>query len=146
MKLKALLLIAFVAAMCMTIETFAQGKPSTLKLNSSFQPTQPQETPTYIVELTDIGNDQFDAIIYTYTNKHKIADGRYAIYNDRYLENGSFTFYYQDGAKESAGEYQKGVRTGNWKRYNYDGSEKTPRFYNDEGAAMLRKALGYDKL
>ena len=50
------------------------------------------------------------------------------------------------GNVESEGEYEKGARVGYWKRYNPDGSEKTDRYYNPEGAAMLRKALGYDKL
>jgi hypothetical protein len=146
MKTKGIGLIVLLACMVAAVETFAQSKPFMVPLNSSFQKVLPDEEPTYYLELTAKGNDLFDGTIYTREKVRVVGKGEYAKFNDRFLENGLFTFYFPYGQVESEGEYQKGARIGTWRRFNPDGSEKTSRYYNPEGAAMLRKALGYDKL
>jgi hypothetical protein len=146
MKTKGIGLIVLLACMVAAVETFAQSKPFMVPLNSSFQKLLPDEEAMYYLELTPIGNELFDGAIYTREKVRVVAKGQYALFNDRYLENGLFTYYSVYGQKESEGEYQKGARIGTWHRYNLDGTEKPTRYYNPEGAAMLRKALGYDKL
>jgi hypothetical protein len=74
-----------------------------------------------------------------------IFEGQYTPWKDTYIENGSFTFFYPDGKIESSGSYERGARTGVWKRYQPDGSARPNRFYPPEGAASLRRVLGIDQ-
>lgn len=145
MKSRAIGWIVLVALFCLTLESMAQSKTKVL-LNASFRKPLPDEQPTYVLELTGKEGGLYEGVVYTINDVHVVGRGEYAKFRDSYLENGKFTFYYKFGAKESEGLYEKGARVGTWKRYGPDGSEKTQRFYNPEGAAMLRKAMGYDKL
>lgn len=136
-----------VALFAFAIESMAQSPSKvTVPLNASFQKPLPDEQPMYVLELVQGSDGTYQGSIFTKENVRMIGKGQYAKFGDRYLENGHFTFYYNMGNKESEGKYEKGARVGYWKRFNPDGSEKTQRFYNPEGAAMLRKVLGYDKL
>ncbi|MCC6599549.1 MAG: hypothetical protein IT223_02630 [Crocinitomicaceae bacterium] len=69
-------------------------------------------------------------------------DGEYLLTENGYIEHGKFRFYYPDGSLESEGRYDRGVRVGIWKRFTPQGDPRTDRYYNPEGAALLRKALG----
>jgi hypothetical protein len=146
MKIKALTLLILIALSAFTIEAVAQVNNVRVPLNSSFKQTLPDEQPMYYLELTPLSENKFEGTIFTKEKVRTVAKGLYTKFGDKYLEDGSFTFYYKMGNKECEGDYEKGARVGHWKRYNPDGSEKPTRYYNPEGAAMLRKALGYDKL
>jgi len=74
-----------------------------------------------------------------------IFEGQYISWKDTYIENGSFTFFYPDEKIESSGSYERGARTGVWKRYQSDGRARPNRFYPPEGAASLRRVLGIDQ-
>ena len=45
------------------------------------------------------------------------------------VRHGAFTFYYDSGNKESAGEYYKNSKVGCWKRWDWQGNEKPDRYY-----------------
>lgn len=46
------------------------------------------------------------------------------------MPHGTFTYYYQNGQKESEGDFEKGAKIGVWKRWNPNGSPKAERFYS----------------
>ena len=46
------------------------------------------------------------------------------------VEHGLFTFYHDNGKKESEGRYEYGKKTGVWKRYDRHGSPKTDKIYD----------------
>lgn len=74
-----------------------------------------------------------------------LMEGIFVQWMDTYIEHGTFNFYHPNGALESTGRYERGVRVGIWKRFNEDGSSRSDRYYSEDGAATLRKVLGIDK-
>lgn len=65
------------------------------------------------------------------TNGQLMMKGSY-LDKELTVENGWFEYYFANGFKESEGRFKKGVKVGNWKRWNYDQRPKPDRFYPDE--------------
>ena len=45
------------------------------------------------------------------------------------VETGEFVYYYPNGSKESEGRFKSGRKVGTWKRWSFDGTAKSDRFY-----------------
>ena len=65
-------------------------------------------------------------------------------YLDRELTvaDGSFSFYYANGAPESEGEFVKGMKSGKWACWYSDGTPRADRFYNGMNWDDLQVSLG----
>lgn len=48
------------------------------------------------------------------------------------IQQGYFTYYFENGIKESEGNYKRGSKVGYWKRWDFKGNPKPDRFYPDE--------------
>jgi antitoxin component YwqK of YwqJK toxin-antitoxin module len=103
-----------------------------------------QENSAYKLELTKIGGDVFNGTIYDFSGEVK-ATGRYIKVNKRLLEDGHFTYYFANGQVESEGEFDRGVKVGNWKRYDTAGKRKADRYYPVESANKIREAMELEK-
>lgn len=53
------------------------------------------------------------------------------------IETGHFQYFFANGLKESEGDYNKGIKTGTWKRWDYEGNPRPDRFYPDEVATIM---------
>jgi len=112
-------------------------------LDQGLQRTK-EELATYRVQLKAQPNGSYFGQVLT-SNNTPIMTGYFISWGESYLEDGTFTFFFPNGKTESLGQYDRGVRSGIWKRYLEDGTQKPDRFYPPEGAATLRKTLGIDK-
>jgi hypothetical protein len=61
------------------------------------------------------------------------------VYKDRGLtiENGQFTYFYDNGQIESQGEYIAGLKAGVWKRFDASGNPKADKIYDIEATADI---------
>lgn len=103
-----------------------------------------QENSSYKLELAKVGGDIYNGTIYDYSGEVK-AKGRYIRVNKRLLEDGHFIYYYANGQIESEGEFDRGVKVGNWKRFDPSGKRKTDRYYPVESANKIREAMELEK-
>jgi TonB family protein len=55
------------------------------------------------------------------------------------IEHGTFTYYYQNGYKESQGDFVKGIKSGTWERWDWTGEKKADRFYPGISVEDIRK-------
>lgn len=86
----------------------------------------------------------YKGIIYDYSNTIK-AEGSYALVGKKYLEDGYFTYYFQNGKIESEGNFARGVKVGTWKRFDNNGKRKTDRYYPEESADKIRETMKLEK-
>ncbi len=103
-----------------------------------------QANSDYKLELTKVGGDVYNGTIYDFSGEVK-AKGRYIRINKRLLEDGHFTYYYANGQIESEGEFDRGVKVGNWKRFEPSGKRKADRYYPVESANKIREAMELEK-
>jgi len=141
MNAKAILLLVLVALCSFTIEAVAQQP--TLHLDKGFQRTK-KELSVYDIPLVMGENNIFVAQV-KIDDKLKMT-GEYVAYENTFIENGQFTFYFDNGTIESTGFYERGARIGTWKRFDEAGNAKADRFYTLEGAHNVRVALGIDQV
>ncbi|MEN9347239.1 MAG: hypothetical protein RLZZ77_750 [Bacteroidota bacterium] len=141
MNAKAIILLVIVALCSFTIEAIAQQP--TLYLDKGLQRTK-QEMSVYEIPLT-AGQENVWVAEVKIDDKIKMS-GEYIAYENTFIENGLFTFYFDNGVVESTGFYERGARIGTWKRYDEAGNAKADRFYTLEGAHNVRVALGIDQV
>jgi hypothetical protein len=55
---------------------------------------------------------------------------------------GEFIYYHPNGNVESTGKYARGVKTGTWYRYHFDGRPKAERIYNGKTWEEMAVELG----
>lgn len=77
--------------------------------------------------------DQVTSVTMYYITGVKKMEGHY-VGSDPRVEEGEFIYYYRNGQVESRGRYCKGKKCGIWKRYAWDGSERSDRLYPDPGS------------
>ena len=65
------------------------------------------------------------------------ATGSYIIHEEELVPHGYFTFFYANGQKESEGLYVKGYKSGDWKRYLKDGTERPVKYYNPKLGSLV---------
>jgi len=91
---------------------------------------------TYKRSYTEIGDGLYDAEI-TYFDDTLKATGTYALIEGEMVPHGKFVFYFENGNKESEGDYNKGYKSGEWKRYMNDGTELRSKFYQASFGEVL---------
>jgi hypothetical protein len=133
-----LLLISVVAGLA-----FSPCTAQVVHLDAGYQRVN-EEAAKYSLRLQPAGEGAFTGRLLS-DDGAVIFEGRYIPWKNTYIEDGLFTFFYPDGKIESSGSYERGARTGVWKRYQPDGSARPNRFYPPEGAASLRRVLGIDQ-
>lgn len=121
----------------------AQPESKTIHLDALMKVTADVNS-NYNLVLTKVAGENYEGIIYDYANQIK-AKGRYVQVGKKFLEDGHFTFYYANGQIESEGEYDRGVKVGNWKRFDQHGKRKTDRYYPAESADLIREAMLLEK-
>lgn len=141
MNAKAILLLVLVALCSFTIEAVAQQP--TLYLDKGFQRTK-KELSAFEIPLQAGQNNLWLAQV-KIDDKIKMT-GEYIAYENTFIENGQFIFYFENGTVESTGFYERGARIGTWKRFDESGNQKADRFYTLEGAHNVRVALGIDQV
>ena len=99
---------------------------------------------SFKMELTNVAGDSYDAIIYDYTGGLK-AKGHYVLVGKKFLEDGHFTYYFQNGQIESEGDFSRGVKVGSWKRFDAGGKRKSDRYYPAESADKIRETMKLEK-
>lgn len=136
------ILIILVSLMTVSA-TWAQDEKVTLKLDQMFRVTADANAP-YKLELQKIAGASFSSILFDYAGKIK-AKGTYVKVGEKYLEDGHFTFYFQNGQIESEGEYDRGVKVGIWKRFDENGRRKGDKYYPAESADKIRESMLLEK-
>lgn len=121
----------------------AQKEMHTMHLNALMQNTT-ESNSTFKLQLTKTAGNNYKGIIYDYSNTIK-AEGSYVQVGKKYLEDGYFTYFYQDGKIESEGNYARGIKVGNWKRYDANGKRKADRYYPEESADKIRETMQLEK-
>ncbi len=121
----------------------AQAEKHVIHLNAMMQ-VSAEYKASYKLVLNKNEEETFDGAIYDYMDK-KIASGNYVKVGKNFLEDGHFVFYHPNGQLESEGEYVKGVKVGNWKRYDNLGKRKQDRYYPAESADLVRESMHLEK-
>jgi hypothetical protein len=130
----------FVSALFAQVEVLAQEEQQTLFFDALLKQTQ-KRNAVYTLQLSHIGGNIFEGTIFS-DQKEVKAVGQWKLEDKRYIEHGQFVFFYANGQIESQGEYDRGVKVGNWQRFEENGVKKTDRYYNPESADAVRKTLG----
>jgi antitoxin component YwqK of YwqJK toxin-antitoxin module len=141
--MKAKLTILFSIGVFFMHGLVAQTTTETIYLDGLMKSTS-QDKSAFKLELNKIGGDVYDGKIFDFTGEIK-AIGRYIKVNKRVLEDGHFVFYFANGQIESEGEFDRGVKVGNWKRYDPAGKRKSDRYYPVESANKIREAMELEK-
>jgi antitoxin component YwqK of YwqJK toxin-antitoxin module len=141
--MKAKLRILFSIGLMWTICADAQTSTEMVYLDGLMKATS-QEKSAFKLQLNKVSTDIYDGTIYDFTGEVK-AVGRYIRVNKKVLEDGHFVYYYANGQIESEGEFDRGVKVGNWKRYDPSGKRKADRYYPVESADKIREAMELEK-
>lgn len=126
-----------------TASSIAQKEMHTMHLDALMHEST-ENNSAFKLQLTKTAGTSYKGIIYDYSNTIK-AEGSYVLVGKKYLEDGYFTYYYQSGKIESEGNFVRGVKVGNWKRYDVNGKRKTDRYYPEESADKIRETMQMEK-
>ncbi len=140
-KLRSLILICSLTAISSV--AFAQTETSTVYLDQMFKMTSNSNAP-YQLELKKIAGDTYSGLVTDYIGAIK-SKGTYILVAKKYLEDGHFTYYYQNGQIESEGEFDRGVKVGSWKRFDQNGKRKSDKYYPAESADKVRETMLMEK-
>lgn len=134
--MKRLLFLTFVL---LSTTGFTQGIKHKVYLNTMMRETV-ASLAEYTLELTGIEFEIFDGVIKGRDGKIK-ARGGYVREAKSFIQHGYFVFFYPTGGIESEGNYDRGVKVGNWLRYAEDGTPKPDRYYDPKSAELVRSAM-----
>ena len=126
-----------------TTATVAQKEMHTMHLDALMHESM-ESNSVFKLQLTKTVGNSYKGIIYDYSNTIK-AEGGYVAVGKKYLEDGHFTYYYQNGQIESEGDFARGVKVGNWKRFESNGKRKNDRYYPVESADKIRETMQMEK-
>lgn len=115
----------------------AQSQSTRIPMDLRMEPTTIDTLVAYTLELTESELPHYSAIIYNRDRTIK-ARGRYVLENKKWLEDGHFVFFHGNGTVESEGFFDRGIKVGEWRRFDAKGIEKVPRYYDPEAAEQLR--------
>lgn len=81
----------------------------------------------YFMKVDQVEDGEFLAMVYFMDGTLKMQ----GFYLDPALEtaHGDFTYYYENGNKESEGAFDMGAKIGVWERWNANGTAKAERYY-----------------
>lgn len=95
----------------------------------------------YRREMEKVSDDLYTSTVYDASDRVKFI-GSYKKAQNKLFEHGEFVFYHPSGQIESRGRYEFGVKVGSWERYTASGGRKPDRYYDPEGAAVIRDVMG----
>ena len=98
-------------------------------LDHKLQPIENEEEAVYMLESKSSDSALYDVKIF-YADMTPLMDGK-ALDEEGKKLSGNSVWYYKNGQVQSEGAYNDGKKTGTWKRYNEDGSQKSDRVYSD---------------
>lgn len=136
-------ILFILVSILMVSATRAQEEKVVLNLDQMFRVTKDVNAP-FKLELQKIAGASYSGIIFDYAGKIK-AKGTYVKTGEKYLEDGHFTFFYQNGQIESEGEYDRAVKVGVWKRFDENGRRKGDKYYPAESADKIRESMMLEK-
>lgn len=140
---KALLFATLILSLMFCATTHAQEEQKIIYLDQMLNMTASTNAP-FKLELKKIAGDTFGGIVFDYLGSVK-SHGTYIKVSKSYLEDGHFTYYYQNGQIESEGEFDRGVKVGAWKRFDSNGKRKTDKYYPAESADKIRETMMMEK-
>jgi hypothetical protein len=116
-----------------------QQETYTLYLDAMLNITT-EDKAAFRLVLKKIAGSSFNGTIFNYMDKVK-AKGIYLMIGKIFLEDGHFTYYFEDGLIESEGEFDRGVKVGTWKRFDRTGKRKTDKYYPPQSADKIRETM-----
>ncbi|MDZ4824317.1 MAG: hypothetical protein SH856_12740 [Flavobacteriales bacterium] len=116
----------------------AQSLHQHLRMDIQMRPTNVDSVVMYTLELTESKAPHFTGVLYTNDRLIK-ARGMWLHDGKQFREDGQFVFFYENGTVESSGQYDRGYKVGEWKRFADSGVEKPVRYYNPETAERIRQ-------
>ena len=126
-------LIISYLALFVSITAFAgtpgspEGDDGEFFMNSYLEIVNKEKDAFYKCEIVDQDELGYHVKAYFLTGELKM-EGTFTD-KDLELKEGQFTYYYQNGQVESAGEYREGAKFGLWKRFDFEGNEKPEKIY-----------------
>ncbi len=140
---KALPFSTLILSLMFCAAAHAQETQKTIYMDQMLKMTANTNAP-FKLELKKIAGDTFGGIVFDYLGSVK-SQGTYIKVSKSYLEDGYFTYYYQNGQIESEGEFDRGVKVGTWKRFDSNGKRKTDKYYPAESADKIRETMMMEK-
>lgn len=132
--LKGAALLCFV--LCLGVFTASAQKTDHLMLDEAMNVVAYNQPAKY--SMTSVENDGLYEVTINYLDQSLKCTGTY-LDPEYTIRHGEFTFYYQNGTKESQGEYDNGIKTGTWKRWHWTGEARADRFYPGISPDEIRK-------
>jgi len=123
------------------LDVLAQKPEYSTYLDAQFQETVKRHA-TFVRELTHKHDNIYSAKVIELENGKVKMEGAFNVVPNKVTEHGIFTFYYPNGAVESRGEYDMGLKIGTWKRFAQDGTERPDRYYDPSSAQVIRDKTG----
>ncbi len=133
-----------VTVLCTSTMGITQKDIHTIHLDALMHEST-ESNSSFKLQLTKTAGTSYKGIIYDYSNTIK-AEGSYVLVGKKYLEDGYFTYFYQNGKIESEGNFVRGVKVGTWKRFDNNGKKKSDRYYPEEGADKIRDTMKLEKI
>lgn len=141
--MKKLLPLLLVASFFLSRTMTAQEQAEVFYLDQLFKVTSEANAP-FKLELKRIAGESYSGVVIDYLGIVK-SKGTYLRVSKKYLEDGHFIFFYQNGQVESEGEYERGVKVGSWRRFDQAGRRKADRYYPAEHADLIRETMMIEK-
>lgn len=113
----------------------------TTYLDAQFQETVKRKA-VYVREMKHDHDKIYNAKVYEVETKKLKMEGKFSVTPSKVTEHGIFTYYYENGAVESRGEFDLGLKIGSWKRFTQDGTERPDRYYDPSSAQLIREKTG----
>ena len=132
MKTKLFTLIALVV---LTTSAFTQT--TTQLLDAQLNVTKNKSVAKFTRSITKINESLFEVKINFQTGELMMS-GTY-LDETLALAHGEFVYFFANGIKESQGLYEAGQRVGAWQRWNFDGAQKSDRYYQEPMALLSAK-------
>lgn len=122
MKIKFFALIVFLLSI---MDMFSQMVIQSL--DSQFNVTTNKSFVKYIRTINEMNKNHFLVQI-NYQTGELMMTGTY-LDEALTIPQGEFVYFFANGIKESQGYYYNGQRVGVWERWNFDGTQKSNRYY-----------------
>ncbi|MBL7941802.1 MAG: hypothetical protein JNM00_03500 [Flavobacteriales bacterium] len=127
----------FIPAALLLAVSGLSAQSTSIPMDVRMVPTAVDTMVTYTLELTASDLPHYSGIIYNKDRTIK-ARGRYCLENKQWLEDGPFVYFHANGKVESEGMFDRGQKVGEWRRFDENGTEKAPRYYDPATAEKLR--------
>lgn len=137
MTLRTALLNLFAICFCsLNVSAQLEEARYTTYLDEFFRECKKKDA-SYVRQLFSINDSLLRADVRGLDGVKKM-DGTFILRQTKLLEHGLFVFYFPGGKVESEGLYEYGYKTGAWRRFEANGTQKPDRYYKPETHDVLR--------